>query len=163
MSGEGEVPSQKEERLGWEEEVGGAEKSSGGAGTCLPPCAPLLTPCVEGAGSWAHGSSPSRASVSSSVRWVACGPYPVGPVRQKAEGEAFGTSELSAAPFLEHPLGTVGSASHFFSIHCFLSSPFNGLSELEFPGSSRAWAQRGADLCQVTQRHLKALGWTHLR
>lgn len=58
--------------MGWEEEVGGAEKSSWGAGTCLLLSALLFTQSVKGEGRPEHDTSLPRASVSSSVIWVEC-------------------------------------------------------------------------------------------
>lgn len=78
MSREGEVPFEAEGGrvwgLGWEEEVGGTEKSSRGARTCLLLSALLLTRSVKGEGSLGHDTSPPRASVSSSVNGLNMAP-----------------------------------------------------------------------------------------
>lgn len=61
-------------------------------------------PCVEREGRQGHGTSPFRASVSSSFRWVAGGPGPQAGLAE-CQGEAFGTSELLAAVILGTPTG----------------------------------------------------------
>lgn len=74
---QGEVPLKAERGrvwgLEWEEEVGGVEKSSRGAGTCFLLSALLLTWSVKGKGSPGYDTVPPRAPVSSSVRGVQCG------------------------------------------------------------------------------------------
>lgn len=81
LSREGEVLLKAERGrvwgLGWEEEVVDAEKSPGEAETCLTLSDLLLTRSVKGEGSPGHDTSPSKASVTSSVKWVECGPSPI--------------------------------------------------------------------------------------
>lgn len=57
--------------------MGGAEKTSWGAATCLLLSALLLTLSVKGEESLGYDTSLPRASVSSAV-WIECGPCPTG-------------------------------------------------------------------------------------
>lgn len=84
--------------------MGGAEKASEGAGTCLLRCG-LLTWSVKGEGSLGYGTFLSRASVSLSVRWVECDPCPhrTDPA-ESAEVKHLAHGSCWWLPFLEHPL-----------------------------------------------------------
>lgn len=84
--------------------MGGAEKASGGAGTCLLLCG-LLTWSVNGEGSLGYDTFLSRASVSLSVKWVERGlcPHRTDPA-ESAEVKHLAHGNCWWLPFLKHSL-----------------------------------------------------------
>lgn len=69
----------------WRRKLSGSKKSSGDAGTCLLLSA-LLTRFAKGEWRLRHDTSPPTASVSSSAKWVKCGPCPTGLILLNPQG-----------------------------------------------------------------------------